>query len=309
MQFRLPKLDWKYILMLVVAVAGVLVLPLWESYAEYQAHSLKLRRVSQTALKPAETHAMAGLTISVDGVELDAPYLSVVELVNDGSKAISATDFESPLEIRIGPNVFGMFGATFYKRGNNFTFDQISKIGPSIVRAVVSGTAPRDIEPSIVSDAQSVKLKPLLLNPKDTIAISIITSGGQPQFTPRARIAGISSVAVEDATKPTTLPLTPSLLMSYAFLLFLASQVTYEGAKGSGVLLNRRSAILVTAVTFLGAIYIASGTLERVTGGSMLTAVVIQIPLVALATLLSFVLNRKPTTPTPEANKLIDDQP
>jgi len=286
----MPKFDWKYLLGLLVAVAGVGV-AVWP---ELKPHSLKLRVVSQTALQPQEMRAMTDLNlkITVDGVELKSPYLSVLELMNDGTKSIAAGDFESPLELRVEQNLLrGLFSFTVPDKGR-FKFGE----PPAVVRAAVSGKSPPDLEPVLVSDAKVIKLKPLLLNPKDTITLSIITSGGLPDFKPRARIAGVSAIPVEDATRPTPPRFNPAVWIESAFalLLLVASQITYGGFwKPSAVSLSRHAALFVTVLTLVGAVAIGLASADRWGLSAWYDYVGLLVIFVPIAALLGLWLNRR----------------
>lgn len=218
--------------MLLAAVAGAAV-PLWLWRADLVAHSLHFRLAAQTSLQPDEKNALKGLTLSIDGVELESPYLSVFELINDGSKPIAAADFESPIELRLEPNAF-------------------------VARARVTATMPKDLEPVLVTDRQSVKLKPLLLNPADIVTIAIITSGAPPQFSPRTRIAGVAAVPLQDATKTSISGAKKwyfgALLFLFSYLCFLSYWIVADGLLNkAGVRLRRRAAALVAVVNAMGA--------------------------------------------------------
>jgi len=110
--------------------------------------------------------------------KVDSPYLSIVELVNDGSKPIPSASFEGPIEISTDSNA-------------------------RILRARVSSSNPPDITAPITLEQTTAKIGPLLLNPGDTIRMVILTSGSEPRFLAKSRIAGISSINVEyTTTKP-----------------------------------------------------------------------------------------------------------
>ena len=142
---------------LLVTIMGVLV-TFYIYRAELSSRSLQFRIVSQVSLQPDNANSIQGLQLSVDGVPLKSPYLSVIVLSNDGEKPIPSNDFETPLEVHIGE-------------------------AASIARTQVTATNPKDIEAIITWEPQSLKIKPLLLNPKDTITISVLTSGNKPKFT------------------------------------------------------------------------------------------------------------------------------
>ena len=217
--------DWKFLVTLLAAVASTVVL-VWILRAELTAGSLHFRLAAQTALQPGEKNTVKGLKISIDGVELESPYLSVFELINDGAKPILTADFESPIELRVDPNA-------------------------SVARARVTATTPKDLEAELVTEKQSVKLKPLLFNPKDTVTIAIITSGKRPQFSSRARIAGVSGVPLVDATKSSKLGGKKWLVLAAGFLLAVCYWIASDGFLNRAVYLRPRAAVLVSVVSGL----------------------------------------------------------
>ncbi len=170
--------DWKFIATLLAAVAGVVV-PVFLWQFDLSSRSLSIRLVSSVALQPTPASAVQDLQVVLNGVEIKSPYLSTLELINDGSKPVPASDFESPLEIGLNTE-------------------------SEVVRASILSTLPVGIPGVLTSDKYSLKLQPLLLNANDIVTFAIITSGGPPVFTPKARIAGISQVAYDDTTRNRT---------------------------------------------------------------------------------------------------------
>ena len=166
--------DWKFLVIMLATIAGVLV-PVWLWQGDLSARSLSVRLVSSVALQPAGTTSIPDLIVSIDGVKIQSPFLSTLELSNDGSKPIPASDFESPIELSAGQNT-------------------------KVVRARISFAEPKDVKAELVTSSESIKVRPLLLNSMDTLTIVVITSGGPPIFIPRARIAGISKIKYEDTT-------------------------------------------------------------------------------------------------------------
>lgn len=175
-QPRFKKWIGWFLFVVAVPVIGLLQ-PFWSPWAELTSHSLSARVTSSVALQPAETLAIPDMVVSVAGRTLASPYLSTVVLTNNGAKPIAASDFESPIELATGKDV-------------------------EVVRATVSAINPPDLQGIIIMDKQAVKLKPMLLNPGDSLQFAIITTGKSPVFTPRARIAGVSKLSLENGTKP-----------------------------------------------------------------------------------------------------------
>lgn len=150
--------------------------PFWLWRADLNSHSLSARLTSSVALQVAATTTIPDMQVSIGGQPVVSPYLSTIVLTNDGLKPIVASDFESPLEFA-------------------------TNAGADVVRATVSAISPSDLRGAIVMEKQVVKLKPILLNPGDSLQFTVITTGKQPAFSPRARIAGVSKIVLEDETK------------------------------------------------------------------------------------------------------------
>ena len=217
-------LDWKFLLTIIATVAGVAVpVLLWR--ADLDSRSLHFRLVSQTSLRPDGKSQLAGLQISIDGVNLESPYLSVLELSNSGSKPIIGSDFESPIELRVNAE-------------------------SKVVRANVTATNPKNLEAKIETSLASIKIMPLLLNPNDSITVAIITSGAIPEFASSARIAGIHAVPVVDATKEPLKRREIWFLLSFGMALLISSMATGPLAPaGKPVVLRPRAASFISITT------------------------------------------------------------
>jgi hypothetical protein len=264
--------NWKYLTLLVTIVS--VVVPVWIWRADLSSRSLQFRIASQVSLQPDNANSIQGLQVSVDGVPLKSPYLSVLELSNDGEKPIPSSDFEAPLEIRIGED-------------------------SSVARAQVTATNPKDVEATLTWELQSLKIKPLLLNPKDVVTISILTSGKKPEFTTRARIAGISAVPIDDsAGKPKKLQTV--MLFFSALILFAASSITNNGFFAHDpIFLRKRAAILVSTSTgFVGAILFI--VFIDIVGITSLWQIILSfIGIILVSILLGVFWNRNPMSASP----------
>lgn len=160
--------DWKFFVTLLATVAGLAV-PVWLWQFDLNAKSLTVRIVSSVPLQSPSANSIPDLQISIEGEPVDNPVISTLEIANDGAKPIPTSDFESDIELQIS---------------------EVSKI----IRAKVAEVEPEDLKATVSVDGQSVRLKPLLLNPNDKVTLSVLTSGAIPEFSPRARIAGVPSI-------------------------------------------------------------------------------------------------------------------
>lgn len=162
------KFDWKFFVTLIATIAGLAV-PVWLWQFDLKAKSLTVRLNASVPLHSQEVTSIPDLQISIGGERIESPVISTLEISNDGEKPIPTSDFESDIELQVG---------------------KLTKL----VRARVSEVDPEDLKATISVDGQSVRLKPLLLNPKDKITVAILTSGEIPTFIPRSRVAGIPSI-------------------------------------------------------------------------------------------------------------------
>lgn len=164
----LRSLDWKFIVSLVISLAGIVV-PLWLWHADQIAHALRLQVISTTALNPQAAPTFGGLKLTLDGQELRNPYFTVLEFLNTGSRPLLRSDFESPLEISM-------------------------RLPAKIVRVEGAAVTPSDLKPILTIKDGQILLQPLLLNSDDKFRVTVLSTGGMPQVAIKGRIAGISKI-------------------------------------------------------------------------------------------------------------------
>ncbi len=167
-----PQLDWKFVLPLVATVAGVLV-PVWLWQTDLSAKSVALRVISATELRPEGTAKLDGIQLSVDGRPIERPFISVIELESTGSRPIQSSDFEAPIEVLV-------------------------KAPATLLKAQITRVTPVDLKPLLTVGSDKVVVSPLLLNPGDQVQVTILTSGPTPEFGARSRIAGVSSLTIDN---------------------------------------------------------------------------------------------------------------
>lgn len=167
-------IDWKYWLTLSVTVVGVLA-TVWIWQSELVSKSLHFEMASQTALQATTSQALKGVKLSVDGVDVVSPFITVLKLAHDGSRPIQSADFEGPIKI-------------------------IAEHPATVLKAEVTEVNPKDLQPAVHVDGGIISISPLLLNSGDTVTVAVITSGSAPKFSVRSRIAGIPSIKIHDRT-------------------------------------------------------------------------------------------------------------
>ena len=269
----LKKLDWKFGVMLLAAIAGVAV-PVWLWRADLSSRSLHFELVSQTPLQPIEPTTLPGLRLSVDGKDLEVPYLTVIKLTNDGARPIPSSDFEGELELRVKPP-------------------------SSIARARITELEPQSLEPKLRVDEAAVRLSPLLLNPGDFITITVITAGSKPQFDPRARIAGIPDIPILDGTTKEWSPGQLAIMAGLALLYLTGATLMITFREEWDVSLRGRSAVLLFFLLLAPASIALNLVLEGIGVKGfwplLLSVIVATIP----ASFISSILNRQSRTKQP----------
>jgi hypothetical protein len=160
--------DWKFIATTVIAIAALVV-----PQIDLSSRSLTVRLLSSSPLQPALN--IQNLQISLNGQNVESPYVSTIELVNTGSKPITSADFDGVLQI---------------KMANDAT----------LINAEITSTTPKNIPAQVATSGNKAAISPYLSNPKDVVTIAAITSGPRPTFEVHARIVGINEVGFEDTT-------------------------------------------------------------------------------------------------------------
>jgi hypothetical protein len=265
------RLDWKFWVVLATTLAGVLV-PVWLWRADLAARSLHFTKVSQTSLQPPANAKALDLTISVEGAELSTPYLTVFELANDGAKPVPSSDFESAIEI-------------------------VSKNKAQIVRTSVTSSNPPDLKPLVTVEAGAMKIQPMLFNPGDSVTIAVLTTGEEPSFTSRARIAGVQSVPIIEAQNKSGSPVRIVVVLLVAMICLVAGNLVVGGWPSRGIHLRPRSAFVVFMVANIAGAFLMIIGLEALGVEGFLPLVVVYIVSMLLTSFISDWLNRSKSAP------------
>lgn len=252
-------IDW---LTLLVGVAGVVV-AVWIWQSDLVSRSLHFQMASQTALQPASSHALQGVKLSVDGIDVASPFITVLKLAHDGSRPIQSADFEGPIEIKV-------------------------KEPSKLVKVQITEVTPKDLRPQVALVDGTITIAPLLLNSSDTATFAVITSGPAPDFSIRSRIAGVSTIELKDVTKRTWSKQSISIFIVLTIAFLLGAAVLISGDLTETVTVRPRVAApffllsLVPPVAFLSILLPAYGHEGVVKlSGTLILAFFVLMPLAA----------------------------
>lgn len=231
------NLDWKFFVTIAATIIGVVV-PIWIWNADLSSNALSMQITSSIPLQPKVTDSIPDLQVSIDGSIIESPYLTTIKISNSGSKSIPSSSFESPVELRVSDNA-------------------------KVVRARVTSTQPEDIRAEVSLKENTLLIEPILLNPKDSLTISIITSGKAPLVSPRARISGIPKVTV-DENENGKINWKGTIIFGIFGVIFSALYFTYSEASSSSSKTQITKPILMaTMVAFIFAISMSTSFLTK----------------------------------------------
>lgn len=182
-------------LSLLLSFLGVII-PVFIWQYDQSPKGLELSMVSVAELQPNDVGISDGIVVSVDGVSLIAPFISLVDISNIGSKPILSSDFDGDVTIA-------------------------TKNSARIIKARVVSTSPDSIDPKIKLVTDGLIIKPLLLNAGDSIRIMLVTDKARPIYSIRGRIVGVSNVLVKDSVADRAAKRHWMSLLSAIFLLII----------------------------------------------------------------------------------------
>lgn len=191
--------DMKFLIMLIVAIATIFS-PIWLKKIEKPDKELDVKVLSKSALQIPTNSAASDLKLMLGGKELTNSYLSILLISNQGKSPIRSSDFDTPLEIRIGKQ-------------------------QSIVRAVVTNRSPKEVQAKLDTDNQTIHLEPTLLNPQDSITIEILSVGGLPRYDYSSRVIGMRTLTVLNTLQNNISLIAVVLALLLAYLMTIPTAV------------------------------------------------------------------------------------
>lgn len=235
------KVNWSFITTNVVAIAALAV-TIYFSQADLNGHSLTIHLVSSSTLQAPADSKIQDLQITVNGTQIESPYISSLVLINSGSKPIPSADFETPVVLS-------------------------TRNHSKLISAQIAGTDPEDIPAKILIEDGKLKILPFLSNPKDQIKITLVSSG-MPDFTAKARIAGVNEIIFEDMTYEP--PNYGRAVMSALFLLGSLAMYSFYFLAGTSPRINIGTGTrLITVMCMMGGAVVAGERVIEFVGTSV----------------------------------------
>jgi len=149
----------------VLAVVSIL-LAIFLYLRSRQRKSLSYEVLSQYPLISVNDEIKGRLKILLDDISVKDVHLLIIKLINNGNVAITASDYERPLNL-------------------NFAGDAV------IISADVVESNPKNLTPTITKSNKNVTLNPILINPNEFFTLKILVTGYNSSFSVDDRIAGV----------------------------------------------------------------------------------------------------------------------
>lgn len=195
------NLDYKYLFAIFLALVS-LAATIWFAFFPPSTKSLTLTIASKSTLKTVSESKVPDLKVFVDETELKYPALTVLKLHNNGTIPVRSDDFESNIKILLDN-------------------------GARPIRATAVETTPDWLKVIVAIDDSQVQIEPLLLNPGDSVTLNILSDGLPSSITTLSRVAGLSSITVQNEEK-TNQTITAFFLFSAAFIIAIPMSALYS---------------------------------------------------------------------------------
>lgn len=199
----IKKLGWMIPISIAVISVGI---PILYSVMTKEVKRLEYQVTSVSPLIETETaeNAHGGITILLNEEKVLDPHLVVVKLVQAGTLPIKREDFDGNLQI------------------------QISGVA-RVIQANIADSLPVAIPAEVAIEETSAILLPLLLNPADTLTISMITEGRPNSIDVAGRIVGVKSIEKVENNDDSSLYAVGVVLIVWALVLAVGFAALLEG--------------------------------------------------------------------------------
>ncbi len=188
---------WQFVGAVLAVLAIIISIALF--LFQRRTKTLAYEVISRTAVLSASEEIAGKLQILFQGETVRKVHLLVLRLVNNGNVPITSADYE---------------------REVSFVFSDCEKI----LSAEISETTPSKLLAEIVIKEKSISIKPLLLNPGDSIAVKTLISGFEGSIDVDGRVIGVNTIGKKTETKSWSFAvMIIGLIVFSAGLLFLQS--------------------------------------------------------------------------------------
>ena len=158
---------WQFIgvILAVVAILATFII----YYLQKERKRLSYQILNENRILTFSEELEGRLQVLFEGNPTNDISLLVIKITNTGNKAITATDYETPIKFHTGND-------------------------SKILSAAITSVNPSNLNISLVVDEIDFLIQPILLNPKDSIEIKCLVSDYSDSLKVEARIAGVTKI-------------------------------------------------------------------------------------------------------------------
>ena len=211
--------NWKWIIGIIMSFLAVAI-PAWIAMSQNQSKSIDVSINNVTPLVEKQAGGIDDIEVTLGGIPIEKPYLSIIKIFNSGGIPIVRGDYEKPLEISVGKNV-------------------------NVIKAIVAKTIPKGISAKITLEKNKFLLHPTLLNPEDIVLVNVLTGSGKPLLEVTGRISGIKDISIKEKSDKPIKIVMGIILIIFALTSLTASLVAFNISKHT-VTLNKRSSWFIS---------------------------------------------------------------
>jgi hypothetical protein len=155
---------WQFIGAVITLVALTATIIIY--WLQRQRKAISYEVVSKNQLLTVREELEGKLQVLYEGQPARDICLLIIKLFNSGNVAVSSTDYERQISFNTGAS-------------------------SKILSAVVTDVEPQNIFVEIDVEESRVKVRPVLLNPKDSITLKLLVSDFSGAVSPDGRVIGV----------------------------------------------------------------------------------------------------------------------
>jgi hypothetical protein len=160
----------RWVVVSALAAIAALIIPIVLFAVGRQSKALAVETISRATVADLTDPALSLLRLTYNAHPVNQVTMVTIEVANRGTRPVEPRDFECPIVIHF-------------------------EVPDSLLAVTLGEKDPRNLAPQIMSDASSITIAPMLLNPGDRFRLTLLLRGGFSEPTVDSRISGIRSIS------------------------------------------------------------------------------------------------------------------
>ena len=166
---------WQFVTVVIIAIIAIIVTIILY-LIQRRRKSLSWEIISNTPLLSIDEEIRGNLQVLFAGKPVQDVQLIILKIINSGNVPIKSTDYERPINLKLGENAL-------------------------ILTAKVTEKNPSGLETPITNEGTRVVLEPTLMNEGDSFTIKMLVNQFDDQITVDGRIVGVKDIQKTTSSK------------------------------------------------------------------------------------------------------------